>query len=226
MGSSCLIAPSLLAADPLHLLQAISEVVAAGAPRLHVDVMDNHYVPNLTGSPALVGHLKRAGITIPMDVHLMVKPVRGLVDVAIEAGAASITFHPDAVLDVAAELRYIRGHGVEAGLALSPSQPVSLLAPYLDAIDWVLLMTVVPGFGGQAFLPNGLSRIQACRAMLDAVDASVRPRLAVDGGVHPGNIASVSAQGADLAVVGSALFAHPPLAARFALLEADLDKAS
>jgi ribulose-phosphate 3-epimerase len=217
--SSCVIAPSILSADPLHLLRDVQCVVDAGAIRLHIDVMDNHYVPNLTMGPRIVQHLKAAGIKASMDVHLMVKPARSMIDVAIESGADSITIHPDASEDVLAELNYIREHNVAAGLALNPSVPISSLLPFREHIDLVLLMSVEPGFSGQSFIASCLPKIASAREWIDDPPAKSSITLVVDGGVCLDNIASIRRRGADYVVCGSALFGHSPLADQLKALQ-------
>jgi ribulose-phosphate 3-epimerase len=198
------IAPSILSADFARLGEEVRSVIAAGADVVHFDVMDNHYVPNLTIGPLVCDALRKHGITAPIDVHLMVKPVDRIVPDFAKAGATYITFHPEATEHVDRTIGLIREHGCRPGLVFNPATPLVWLDHVLDSLDMVLLMSVNPGFGGQSFIPSVLPKIEAVRRL---IDASGRPiRLEVDGGIKVDNIASVAAAGADTFVAGSAIF--------------------
>lgn len=200
-----LIAPSILAADLANLGREVDTVLESGADIIHFDVMDNHYVPNLTFGPSICAALRKHGVTAPIDVHLMVRPVDALIDSFAEAGASWITFHPEASDHVDRSLSMIRAHGLKAGLVLNPATPLESLRYVLDKIDVVLLMSVNPGFGGQKFIPGVLDKIADTRAFLDAHDGQ-HIRIEVDGGIGPANIAEVASRGADSFVAGSAIF--------------------
>ena len=201
------IAPSILAADFAALGQEVRDVVAGGASAIHFDVMDNHYVPNLSVGPPVLRSLKQAGVGVPVDVHLMVDPVDRLIGDFIEAGADSICVHPDACADVERSLARIRAGGAEAGLAFNPDDPIDLPARLLDRVDAVLAMSVRPGFGGQAFMPASLANVRAARQRIDA--SGKRIRLAVDGGINRETIGMAAEAGADAFVAGSAVFGVP-----------------
>lgn len=203
-----LIAPSILAADLAKLGQEVDDVLVAGADIIHFDVMDNHYVPNLTFGPSVCAALRKHGVTAPIDVHLMVKPVDALIGMFADAGASWITFHPEASEHVDRSLAMIKERGLKAGLVLNPATPLTHLEYVLDKLDVVLLMSVNPGFGGQKFIPGTLDKIAATRTYLDARGAQ-HVRIEVDGGVGPGNIAEVASRGADSFVAGSAIFGQP-----------------
>lgn len=199
-----IIAPSILSADFARLGEEVSNVLAAGAQWIHFDVMDNHYVPNLTIGPLVCDALRNHGIKAPIDVHLMVSPVDRIIGDFVDAGASSITFHPEATEHIDRSLQLVREKGVQSGLVFNPATPLHVLEHVLDKIDIVLLMSVNPGFGGQSFIPHTLEKLRVVRKM---IDASGRPiRLQVDGGVKVDNIAQIAAAGADTFVAGSAIF--------------------
>jgi ribulose-phosphate 3-epimerase len=201
------IAPSLLSANFAKLGEDANAVLAAGADMLHLDVMDNHYVPNLTVGPLVCEALRRYGIKAPIDVHLMTSPVDQLIVDFAKAGATNITIHPDATKHVDRSLALIRQHGCKAGLALNPATPLSCLDYTLNKVDLILVMSVNPGFGGQAFIPSALDKIKDIRRMIDASGYPIR--LAVDGGVKTDNIAAIAAAGAEMFIAGSAIFGQP-----------------
>ena len=204
------IAPSILSADFACLGEEVAEVIRAGADLIHFDVMDNHYVPNLTFGPMVCAALKPYA-TVPVDVHLMVEPVDDLIHAFAKAGANIITFHPEASRHVDRSLGLIKEYGCQAGLVLNPATPVNILENVLDKLDMVLLMSVNPGFGGQSFIPNTLVKIRKVREMLDEYERQSGRRIAleVDGGVKTDNIAEIAAAGADTFVAGSAIFGKP-----------------
>ena len=201
------IAPSILSADFARLGEEVAEVIRAGADLIHFDVMDNHYVPNLTFGPMVCAALKPYA-TVPVDVHLMVEPVDDLIHAFAKAGANIITFHPEASRHVDRSLGLIKEYGCQAGLVLNPATPVNILENVLDKLDMVLLMSVNPGFGGQSFIPNTLVKIRKVREMLDEYERQSGRHIAfeVDGGVKTDNIAEIAAAGADTFVAGSAIF--------------------
>ena len=198
------IAPSILSADFARLGSEVEAVLEAGADLIHFDVMDNHYVPNLTIGPMVCEALRRAGIKAPIDVHLMVKPVDRIVPDFAAAGATYISFHPEASEHVDRTIALIREHGCRAGLVFNPATPLDYLDYTLDALDLVLIMSVNPGFGGQKFIPNALRKLAAARARIDALGREVR--LEVDGGIKVDNIRAAARAGADTFVAGSAIF--------------------
>jgi ribulose-phosphate 3-epimerase len=198
------IAPSILSADFARLGEEVRTVLEAGADVVHFDVMDNHYVPNLTIGPLVCEALRKAGITAPIDVHLMVKPVDRIVPDFARAGATWITFHPEASEHVDRTIGLIREHGCRPGLVLNPASPLHWLDHVLDKIDMVLLMSVNPGFGGQSFIPSVLPKITRVRELIDRSGREIR--LEVDGGIKVDNIQAVAAAGADTFVAGSAIF--------------------
>jgi ribulose-phosphate 3-epimerase len=204
MKQSTVIAPSILSADFARLGQDVEDVLAAGADWVHFDVMDNHYVPNLTFGPMICKALRKHGIEAPIDVHLMVEPVDELVPQFADAGATLISFHPEASRHVDRTIQLIREQGCQAGLVLNPSTPLGQLHWTLDQLDLVLLMSVNPGFGGQSFIPHVLDKLRAVREMIDASGRDIR--LEVDGGVKVDNIGEIAAAGADTFVAGSAIF--------------------
>lgn len=199
-----LIAPSILSADFARLGDDVAAVLQAGADVVHFDVMDNHYVPNLTMGPMVCKALRNYGITAPIDVHLMVEPVDSLIPQFAEAGASIITFHPEASRHIDRTLQLIKSHGCQAGLVFNPGTPLSYLDYVLDKVDVVLLMSVNPGFGGQKFIPATLNKLAAARKIIDNSGLSIR--LEIDGGVNADNIADIAAAGADMFVAGSAIF--------------------
>jgi ribulose-phosphate 3-epimerase len=198
------IAPSILSADFARLGEEVVNVLKAGADIVHFDVMDNHYVPNLTIGPLVCEALRKHGVTAPIDVHLMVKPVDRIVPDFAKAGATYITFHPEASEHVDRTLQLIRDCGCKAGLVFNPATPLSYLEYVMDRIDMVLLMSVNPGFGGQSFIPSALDKLRAARQLIDASGRDIR--LEIDGGVKASNIAEIKAAGADTFVAGSAIF--------------------
>lgn len=208
------IAPSLLSADFARLGEEVRAVEAAGADIIHFDVMDNHYVPNLTVGP-LVCQAIRPHTTLPIDVHLMVKPVDRIIPDFAKAGANIITFHPEASEHIDRSLQLIRDHGCKAGLVFNPATPLHYLDYVMDKLDMILLMSVNPGFGGQAFIPETLNKLRQVRAKIDAYTAKTGREiwLEVDGGVKVDNIAEIAAAGADTFVAGSAVFGQPDYAA-------------
>jgi ribulose-phosphate 3-epimerase len=199
-----LIAPSILSADFARLGDDVAAVLKAGADVVHFDVMDNHYVPNLTMGPMVCQALRNYGITAPIDVHLMVEPVDALVPQFAQAGASIITFHPEASRHIDRTLQLIKSHGCQAGLVFNPATPLSYLDYVLDKVDVILLMSVNPGFGGQKFIPATLEKLAAARNIIDASGLPIR--LEIDGGVNLDNIADIAAAGADMFVAGSAIF--------------------
>ncbi len=212
-----IIAPSILSADFAKLGAEANAVLAAGAHWIHFDVMDQHYVPNLTIGPMVCQALRDAGISAPIDVHLMVTPVDPLIDAFANAGASMISFHPDATDDLNASIQRIRQHDIQAGIALNPDIPSNVLEPVLDKIDLVLLMSVFPGFAGQAFIPEVLDKIANVR---QRIDAQTRPiRLSADGGINQKTIIDVANAGADTFVAGSAIFNQKDYAAAITALQ-------
>lgn len=199
-----LIAPSILSADFARLGQEVDAVLAAGADIIHFDVMDNHYVPNLTIGPMVCKALRKYGVTAPIDVHLMVRPVDRLISDFIEAGATYITFHPEASEHIDRSLQLVRDGGCKSGLVFNPATPLTYLEHVLDKIDMILLMSVNPGFGGQKFIPSTLQKLQEARSMIDKSQLPIR--LEVDGGVGIDNIGAIAKAGADTFVAGSAIF--------------------
>ncbi len=199
-----LIAPSILSADFARLGDDVNAVLSAGADVVHFDVMDNHYVPNLTIGPMVCKALRKHGITAPIDVHLMVKPVDRLIGDFIEAGASWITFHPEASEHIDRSLQMIRDGGCKAGLVFNPATPLHYLDYVMDKLDVILLMSVNPGFGGQKFIPSTLDKLAEVRRRIDASGLPIR--LEVDGGVTVDNIGEIAAAGADTFVAGSAIF--------------------
>ncbi|SSY80497.1 ribulose-phosphate 3-epimerase [Alysiella crassa] len=220
------ISPSLLAADFARLGEEVSAVVAAGADWIHFDVMDNHYVPNLTFGAMVCQALKPYAGNALMDVHLMVEPVDDLIQQFSTAGADVITFHPEASRHIDRSLSLIQAAGKQAGLVLNPATPAYVLENVMDKLDLVLLMSVNPGFGGQSFIPNTLNKIKQVRAMLDEYEhqSGRRILLEVDGGVKVDNIGEIAAAGADIFVAGSAIFGQPDYAKVIAQMRQELTK--
>ena len=208
--SNCIIAPSILSADFARLGEEVDNVLRAGADWVHFDVMDNHYVPNLTIGPLVCSALRKHGVTAPIDVHLMVQPVDRIVPDFAEAGASLISFHPEASSHVHRTIQLIKSHGCKAGLVLNPATPVDVLDWVLEDLDMVLVMSVNPGFGGQAFIPSALEKLRAIRRKIDASGKPIR--LEIDGGVKADNIGEIAAAGADTFVAGSAIFNAPDYA--------------
>jgi ribulose-phosphate 3-epimerase len=199
-----IIAPSILSADFARLGEEVDNVLAAGADWVHFDVMDNHYVPNLTIGPLVCEALRRHGVTAPIDVHLMVEPVDRIVPDFAKAGASLISFHPEASAHVHRTIQLIKSHGCKAGLVLNPATPLEALDYVLDELDLVLLMSVNPGFGGQSFIPSALDKLRRVRERIERSGREIR--LEIDGGVKPDNIGQIAAAGADTFVSGSAIF--------------------
>lgn len=204
------IAPSILSANFAKLGEEVDNVLAAGADWVHFDVMDNHYVPNLTIGPLVCEALRKHGVTAPIDVHLMVQPVDRIVPDFAKAGATTISFHPEASAHVHRTIQLIKSLGCQAGLVLNPATPVEVLDYVLEDLDLVLLMSVNPGFGGQSFIPSALDKLKRVRGLIDKTGKPIR--LEIDGGVKPDNIAQIAAAGADTFVAGSAIFGHPDYA--------------
>jgi ribulose-phosphate 3-epimerase len=205
-----IIAPSILSADFARLGEEVDNVLAAGADWVHFDVMDNHYVPNLTIGPLVCEALRKHGVTAPIDVHLMVEPVDRIVPDFAKAGASLISFHPEASAHVHRTIQLIKSHGCKAGLVLNPATPLEALDYVLDELDLVLLMSVNPGFGGQSFIPSALDKLRRVRERIERSGREIR--LEIDGGVKPDNIGEIAAAGADTFVSGSAIFGQPDYA--------------
>lgn len=198
------IAPSLLSADFARLGEEAQAVVQAGADLLHLDAMDNHFVPNLTVGPVVCQALRRYGITIPISVHLMAAPINRLLVEFARAGASALIFHPEATTDLLQSIYLVKSNNCKIGIALKPETPITCLTPILDKIDFILVMAVEPGFGGQPFLPESIDKISAVRAVIEA--SGFKISLGVDGGIKIDNIADVARAGADLFVAGTAIF--------------------
>jgi len=208
--SDCIIAPSILSANFARLGEDVDRVLAAGADWVHFDVMDNHYVPNLTIGPLVCEALRKHGVTAPIDVHLMVEPVDRLIPDFAKAGASLISFHPEASRHIDRSLQLIRDQGCQAGLVLNPATPISCIEHVMDRLDLILVMSVNPGFGGQSFIPGALAKLRTLRRLIDASGLPIR--LEVDGGVKASNIREIAAAGADTFVAGSAIFGAPDYA--------------
>ena len=217
------IAPSILSADFARLGEEVDNVLKSGADWVHFDVMDNHYVPNLTIGPLVCEALRKHGVAAPIDVHLMVEPVDRIIPDFAKAGATEISFHPEASRHVHRTIQLIKSYGCRAGLVLNPATPVDVLDWVLDDLDYVLLMSVNPGFGGQGFIASTLDKLRVVRGMIDSSGRNVR--LEIDGGVKPDNIGEIAAAGADTFVAGSAIFGHPDYAQVIRDMKAAVDAA-
>lgn len=217
------IAPSILSADFARLGEEVENVLKAGADIVHFDVMDNHYVPNLTIGPMVCKALRQYGITAPVDVHLMVRPVDRLIGDFIEAGATYITFHPEGSDHIDRSLQMIRDGGCKSGLVFNPATPLHYLDYVMDKVDMILLMSVNPGFGGQKFIPGTLDKLREVRQKINASGRDIR--LEVDGGVGVGNIGEIARAGADTFVAGSAIFNTDDYAQTIAAMRAELARA-
>lgn len=218
------IAPSILSADFARLGEEVEHVLASGADWVHFDVMDNHYVPNLTIGPMVCQALRHHGVTAPIDVHLMVEPVDALIGMFADAGASLISFHPDASIHVDRSLQLIRDAGCQAGLVFNPAAGLEPLKYVMDKVDLVLLMSVNPGFGGQSFIPSTLPKLREARKMIDATAFPIR--LEVDGGVSAANIREIAEAGADTFVAGSAIFNQPDYQAVIDKMRQELEVAA
>jgi ribulose-phosphate 3-epimerase len=219
-----LIAPSILSADFARLGDDVRAVLDAGADIVHFDVMDNHFVPNLTIGPLICDALRKHGIEAPIDVHLMVEPVDRIIPDFAKAGASYITFHPEASRHIDRSLALIRDEGCKAGLVFNPATPLDCLEYVMDKVDMLLLMSVNPGFGGQKFIPAALDKLRQARAMIDASGREIR--LEIDGGVKVDNIGEIAAAGADTFVAGSAIFGSEDYAATIAAMKANIAAAT
>ncbi|HLV76503.1 MAG TPA: ribulose-phosphate 3-epimerase [Marinobacter sp.] len=218
-----LIAPSILSADFARLGEEVDNVLAAGADVVHFDVMDNHYVPNLTIGPMVCEALRKHGVSAPIDVHLMVSPVDDLIRMFIDAGATYITFHPEASNHIDRSLQLIRDGGCKAGLVFNPATPLSHMDYVMDKLDMVLLMSVNPGFGGQTFIPGTLDKLREARRKIDRSNYNIR--LEIDGGVKVDNIREIAEAGADTFVAGSAIFNAPDYKTALSAMRSELELA-
>jgi len=217
------IAPSILSADFAKLGEEVDNVLASGADVVHFDVMDNHFVPNLTIGPLVCDALRKHGVTAPIDVHLMVEPVDSLIPDFAKAGASMITFHPEASRHIDRSLQMIRDLGCKSGLVFNPGTPLHYLDYVMDKVDIILLMSVNPGFGGQSFIPGTLDKLREARKRID--DSGYNIRLEIDGGVKVDNIREIKAAGADMFVAGSAIFNQPDYKKVIDEMRAELAKA-
>jgi ribulose-phosphate 3-epimerase len=217
-----LIAPSILSADFARLGEDVNAVLDAGADIVHFDVMDNHFVPNLTIGPMICDALRNHGIEAPIDVHLMVEPVDRIIPDFAKAGATYITFHPEASRHPDRSLGLIREQGCKSGLVFNPATPLDWLEYVIDKVDMVLLMSVNPGFGGQKFIPSALDKLRQARRIID--DSGLDIRLEIDGGVKVGNIGEIAAAGADTFVAGSAIFGSEDYATTISAMKSEIEK--
>lgn len=217
------IAPSILSADFARLGEEVDNVLASGADIVHFDVMDNHFVPNLTIGPLVCDALRKHGVTAPIDVHLMIEPVDRIIPDFAKAGASMITFHPEASTHIDRSLQMVRDLGCKSGLVLNPSTPLHFLDYVMDKVDIILLMSVNPGFGGQSFIPGTLDKLREARKRID--DSGYDIRLEIDGGVKVDNIREIKAAGADMFVAGSAIFSQPDYKKVIDEMRAELAKA-
>ncbi len=222
--SDYLIAPSILSADFARLGEEVTNVLAAGADIVHFDVMDNHYVPNLTIGPLICEALRKHGVEAPIDVHLMVKPVDSMIADFAKAGATYITFHPEASEHIDRSLQLVRELGCKSGLVFNPATPLDYLNYVMDKVDMVLLMSVNPGFGGQSFIPSALDKLKMARKMID--ESGYNIRLEIDGGVKVNNIREIAEAGADTFVAGSAIFQTEDYKATIDLMRNELAQVS
>lgn len=218
-----LIAPSILSADFARLGEEVDNVLSAGADVVHFDVMDNHYVPNLTIGPMVCEALRKHGVTAPIDVHLMVSPVDDLIRMFIDAGASYITFHPEASQHIDRSLQLIREGGCKTGLVFNPATPLHYMDHVMDKLDMVLMMSVNPGFGGQKFIPGTLDKLRDARKRIDASNYNIR--LEIDGGVKADNIREIAEAGADTFVAGSAIFNTDDYKATIDIMRKELEQA-
>ncbi|MCM2678351.1 ribulose-phosphate 3-epimerase [Echinimonas agarilytica] len=219
-----IIAPSILSANLARLGDDVDAVLEAGADWVHFDVMDNHYVPNLTFGPAICSALRKHGVTAPIDVHLMVEPVDGLVPQFIDAGASLISFHPEASRHPHRTLQAIQAGGCQSGVVLNPGTPLSTIECLIDEVDLILLMSVNPGFGGQSFIPQTLDKIKQARTLINASGRDIR--LEIDGGVKIDNIGEIAAAGVDTFVAGSAIFGQDDYPSIIAQMREQIAKAT
>ena len=219
-----LIAPSILSADFARLGEDVNAVLGAGAEIVHFDVMDNHFVPNLTIGPLICEALRNHGIEAPIDVHLMVEPVDRIIPDFAKAGASYITFHPEASRHIDRSLALIREEGCKSGLVFNPATPLDCLEYVIDKVDMVLLMSVNPGFGGQKFIPSALDKLRQARKIID--DSGLEIRLEIDGGVKVDNIGEIAAAGADTFVAGSAIFGSDDYAATITAMKEEIATSS
>ena len=224
MSKPDFIAPSILSADFAKLGEEVDNVLEAGADIVHFDVMDNHYVPNLTIGPLICQALRKHGVTAPIDVHLMVKPVDRIIPDFAKAGASYITFHPEATEHIDRSLQLVRDHGCKSGLVFNPATPLDYLDYVMDKVDMILLMSVNPGFGGQSFISSALEKLQMARKRIDASGLDIR--LEIDGGVKIDNIRRIKEAGADTFVAGSAIFGTENYQATIAAMRGELAKAT